>query len=481
MGGLWRAWTADGLLVYFIYGLAFFSMGLLIAAQNLRGSRLRLSRAIWYLALFGLFHAFSEWADVFLPLQARVLPAATIAALRGVQLLAVVISFLFLIEFGAALRAEQRPGGGWERWLALPLGLVWLVAFLSAGALDSGLRQSWLAAGQLLARLLLLGPGAALSAAALVGEARRLRAEGAEGPAETRQAMERVAGDLRWTAGCLVGWAAVPELLESLDPLAGGLGRAPLLAALDTLAIPAGVGIAVFTLRTLEIFRVEEERRLEQLEQTNALMRERNRIASDLHDGAVQILYAIGMQADAGLLAGRAQEERLAAIKELAQKGIAEIRAVIHEMGQMPWNGSSLAEAFRRLPAEVSVPSLPAVEVEVRGEEGPLPVEVRSLLYRVAREAFVNACKHSRGSRVRLALEFRPGAVRLAVADDGQGIDPATQRKMLTDSGHFGLSGLAARLGELNGTLEISSRPGQGTVILATVPLEREREGEEAR
>ncbi|MBX5464471.1 MAG: hypothetical protein IRZ26_02820 [Clostridia bacterium] len=477
MGASWSAWTADGLLIYFVYGLAFFSTGLLIAAQNLRASRLRLSRAIWYLALFALFHALSEWANVFVPLQAGRLGAAASGLLHGLQLAVVVVSFLFLVEFGVTLRAEQRGGDGRGRWLPLPLGLAWAAAFLAAGVLYTGTGQRWLAAGYLLAELLLLGPGALLSAFALVQEARRIGAEAEAGAPESRQVLRRVAASLRWTAGCLLGWAAVPELLESLDPFSGGLGRGPVAAALDVLAVPAGAGIAVFTLRTLEIFRVEEERRLEQLEQSNALMRERNRIASDLHDGAVQILYAIGMEADAALLARRGQEEHLAVIKDLAQKGIAETRAVIREMRQIPWNGASLGEALRRLPAEVALPALPEVEVEVHGEEGPLPVEVRSLLYRVAREAFVNACKHSGGRRVRLALEFGPEAVRLAVSDDGRGIDEAARRKMLTDSGHFGLSGLAARLAELNGSLEIADRPGGGAVVLASIPLGGGQEG----
>src|SRR5215510_11582569 len=87
-------------LVFFAYGLVFFVLGLAITLQSRRHSRLSLARRLHWLALFGFFHGFHEWGDVFIPIQATYLPPPFISLLRAIQLGLLSLSFACLFQFG---------------------------------------------------------------------------------------------------------------------------------------------------------------------------------------------------------------------------------------------------------------------------------------------------------------------------------------------------------------------------------------------
>src|SRR6266849_8442574 len=91
----------------------------------------------------------------------------------------------------------------------------------------------------------------------------------------------------------------------------------------------------------------------------------------------------------------------------------------------------------------------------------PEPIEVAA--YYVVSEALTNATKHARASVVRGAVEERDDSLHLSIRDDGVGgADPARGS---------GLTGLRDRVEALGGSLEVSSPPGEGTLILVQLPL----------
>ncbi|GIV01005.1 MAG: hypothetical protein KatS3mg014_2620 [Actinomycetota bacterium] len=92
------------------------------------------------------------------------------------------------------------------------------------------------------------------------------------------------------------------------------------------------------------------------------------------------------------------------------------------------------------------------------------------MLYRVTREALVNAAKHARASRVRVVIESVDPCVRVAVEDDGDGFDPSAVVR--PRRGHLGLASLRERVRLLGGRLEIRSAPGRGTTVESVVPLD---------
>ncbi|MCW5222426.1 hybrid sensor histidine kinase/response regulator [Verminephrobacter aporrectodeae] len=92
---------------------------------------------------------------------------------------------------------------------------------------------------------------------------------------------------------------------------------------------------------------------------------------------------------------------------------------------------------------------------------------IQLVAYRTAQEALTNIAKHANPARVDIELSDREGVLTLEVADDGCGIDP----RMLDKPKAFGLKGLHERARTVGGWLDISSRPGQGTSVILSIPL----------
>jgi signal transduction histidine kinase len=82
---------------------------------------------------------------------------------------------------------------------------------------------------------------------------------------------------------------------------------------------------------------------------------------------------------------------------------------------------------------------------------------------RCAQEALANVRRHSAAETVSLQLDYRDGAIRLRVSDDGAGFDPARQRGT-------GLAGMDHRVAQAGGSLEVDSSPGDGTTLTVELP-----------
>jgi signal transduction histidine kinase len=93
------------------------------------------------------------------------------------------------------------------------------------------------------------------------------------------------------------------------------------------------------------------------------------------------------------------------------------------------------------------------------------PLWVKDALYRIAQEALHNITKHARAENVGLLLEQETEGIMLEVRDDGIGFDPSG-----SFPGHLGLESMRERAERLGGTLEVESRPGNGTRILVRIP-----------
>lgn len=95
------------------------------------------------------------------------------------------------------------------------------------------------------------------------------------------------------------------------------------------------------------------------------------------------------------------------------------------------------------------------------------PADIQLVAYRTAQEALTNISKHAQPHKVDIELSDKEGVLTLEVADDGRGIAP----EMLEKPKAFGLKGLQERARTVGGWLDISSRPGQGTSVILSIPL----------
>ncbi|MBK8834972.1 MAG: PAS domain S-box protein [Anaerolineae bacterium] len=196
--------------------------------------------------------------------------------------------------------------------------------------------------------------------------------------------------------------------------------------------------------------------------QALAVLRERQRLAQDLHDAVNQSLFSAGLIAevlprlwDRDNAQGR---ESLDDLRRLIRGALAEMRILLVELRPTALTDSDLADLLRLLASALTGRAKIPVTVSVTGK-GALPAEAQVAFYRLCQEGLNNVAKHSKAKRVDIKLQYGPadGAVELRIHDDGRGFDPASIR-----SGHYGLSIMRERADAVGAVLSIESRPGQG-------------------
>jgi len=238
---------------------------------------------------------------------------------------------------------------------------------------------------------------------------------------------------------------------------------------LSVSTILLGVLLGVFVLRreTRRRFQMEEVLRKSEMEQ--AILAERNRLASDLHDSVTQGLYGIVLHAGAAVGQITSGEINKAAtyleeIKEAGKEGLAEMRLLIYELRPPILVEEGLVAALEsRLYA---VEKRAGLSVKLKSEiDTRLPLEVEESLYRVTQEALNNALKYAQAQHVLVSLGQKGKIVTLKITDDGCGFDINSARR----GGGMGLLNMETRAQKIGGRMEIESNPGSGTIILIEV------------
>jgi signal transduction histidine kinase len=220
----------------------------------------------------------------------------------------------------------------------------------------------------------------------------------------------------------------------------------------------------------------ERERRLHELvgKLMAAQEEERRRVAYDVHDGLAQVAMGAHQQLQAFFHdphpdSAKARR-RLERALELVEQTAEEARRVIADLRPTTLDDFGLATAVRSQVEELRADGWEVSYDEALGEER-LPAEIETALYRVAREALWNARKYAGTTRVDIALERRGEKVHLEVRDFGRGFDPSAVSGDGGPGERVGLSSMRERIALLGGDFEIRSRVGEGTTVVAEVPL----------
>ncbi|WP_336049789.1 sensor histidine kinase [Streptomyces sp. CA2R101] len=270
------------------------------------------------------------------------------------------------------------------------------------------------------------------------------------------------------------------------------------------------LGIALSVLLGLWIKRVVRQNKehaelIEELRQNReqvarlshqaGIFAERERLAREIHDTLAQSLTSIislVQAADSEVEGAPAvARKHLALVGRVAKESLVEARAFVADRTPASLRESSLAQALRRQADGLTAESGLLVRFAVEGDERPLPMAVNVVLLRAAQEAGANVRKHADARAVELTLRYGAGQVVLRVADDGKGFDAKAGAGVATaagvagreqergapgqgqgDGGGFGLRGMAARVAQTGGVLDVVSEPGVGTTVEVTVPLE---------
>ncbi|MGB0114773.1 MAG: histidine kinase [Ilumatobacteraceae bacterium] len=221
----------------------------------------------------------------------------------------------------------------------------------------------------------------------------------------------------------------------------------------------------------LEGERVVREQLSEQAEELRrsrqrvvaATDRERRRIERDLHDGAQSRLVAVNLKLAAARSSLRTDpggvDAQLEEVRNEVQLAHAELRSLAHGLYPTVLTQHGLVAAVSavadRSPAPIRLDLAPV---------GRFPAEVEAAIYFCVLEAVQNAAKHADADRVDIRLFRTDSEIVLVVADDGVGYSSV-------DTVGHGLTNIRDRLGAIRGDLDVTSAPGRGTTMTATVPL----------
>jgi two-component system, NarL family, sensor kinase len=197
---------------------------------------------------------------------------------------------------------------------------------------------------------------------------------------------------------------------------------------------------------------------------------ERRRLAGDIHDGITQRLVSLAFHLDAAADAVRGDASlaatEMARARELTDLTLDEARAAIGGLRPPVLDDLGLADGLASLARSIA-----QVPVRVTGTDCadcPLPEHVVIALYRIAQEALQNVVKHAQASQAEVELRCDTSRVLLRVTDNGQGFDIGARSD---GEASYGLRSMTERAELVDGRLVVTSRPGLGTTVTATVPV----------
>lgn len=203
-----------------------------------------------------------------------------------------------------------------------------------------------------------------------------------------------------------------------------------------------------------------------------ATIRERNRLARELHDSVTQSIFSMTLITSSALVLQERDPsqvtEKLQQLQGLAHDALGEMRNLINQLRPLSIAEQGLEAVLKEHLNELK--SRNNLDVSLTVPPARLPIEQRQQqeLFRIIQEALNNICKHALVNQATVAFEVDSGFVTVTIQDHGVGFDPARKDK---DPTHFGLSSMRERAQELGGTLDVSASPGEGTRITIRIPI----------
>lgn len=479
-------------LVFFIYGLAFFSMGLAMLLESGRSPLMADARILLPLAVFGFLHGIHEWLEMVIQMGDWL--GFSLPTWLGVgRLLLLVISFSSLIMFGLQVLRPQRPINLKGYWLGILLGLVYAVSLLTTSFYYYAGSEQWLSYADVFARYFLAMPGAILAFVAFRQQAGHTASAG-------RRVLSLYLSAVSW---CFLAYFFTQVFVTPLNIFPAQFINSitfdqwvgiPIQVVRAVLA----VGIILGLLQATHLADEERQRqslalqqeRLDAFEQIRRdlidredlrrqLLRhtviaqedERQRIARELHDETAQLLTAISLNlASLRGLAPDGPQARLLIdrLHTLVRQMSQGIYRLVHDLRPAQLDDLGLVAALQFLADEERKNSGLQVALNVQGVHQRLDPLVETVFFRVAQEALANIVRHAQVNAALVELVYGEQQALLKICDHGVGFDVAAD--LLPPRG-WGLAGMRERAESIGGEFVVRSMPGEGTEVSIIVPL----------
>jgi signal transduction histidine kinase len=453
-------------IFFFVYGLTFFIMGVTILLQTRRSSRLELARSLVWLALFGITHGLNEWGDFFIPKQAVYLSKTLVNGLYVLQLGVLALSFLCLFEFGVTM---LNPLGlaRWTHSLPVILFAAWFTAiffFISPFVMEM---DAWRAIANALSRYFICLPAGLIAAYGLRQQTNR-RIVPLNVPVIVQNL--RFAGISMAVYGILAG--AIPPAVPFFPGTILNLQTFTEFVGIPVLVFRSLIALVmtVTIINGLEIFDLETQQRIEKLEQQQIIAAERERLARDLHDGAIQKVYTAGLLVEsASKLAPPTSEleNRIQKAVIVLNDAIADLRLNLAELhSNSPANANEpLAKMISTIVDDPRYTAMVKVNLDMN-----IPPDVNLTPLRgdhlkaIINEVFANIVRHAKARHIQVKAGIADEKIVIAVKDDGVGMSSQ-------QSAGYGLRNMRDRAHLLNGKIEINSVQGKGTNVSLEIPI----------
>ena len=301
----------------------------------------------------------------------------------------------------------------------------------------------------------------------------------------TNEPFTQIRADSTWTSSTHLGTEYAALLVDAAyvpparTPALPGIGGGVVVVAVTAGTPPwwrarwfqiACIGAALLAALGLHRHRVQEVAR--ELDARSAeRVAERTRIAQELYDTLLQGFLSASMQLHLAvdqLPEGSPDRTRLDGVLQVMGRAIDEGRCALQGLRSANRDGERLENSLERLAQELGAAAATECRVSVEGAGRRLNPIIRDEVYRVAREAVVNAFRHARAQAIAVQVEYSARGLKVLVRDDGCGI--ATGVLDSPGEADGGLPGMRKRAAHIGARLRVRSRAGSGTEVELSVP-----------
>lgn len=474
--------------VFFVYGLAFFSLGAVVLLEGGRSMDERLRLSLRPLAAFGILHGINEWIDMLEHIENFQPSPQGEAILLTIHMMILAFSFLSLSGFGFSMLAPNLRFRRLTLLAPLTMAAIWAFGlriisgqyFFAMNACD--ITCVW-------TRYSLGVPAALAASIGLIVQQRNFR----------RAGMAKFGRD-SLVAAIAFGWYGIAQIFVNPSRLPPSTFiNAELFEHWFNFPIQlfrAGLAviISIYVIRFMRSFDEEIQEEIDHLQKMQleeakkreelrgglikqivaAQEAERQRIARELHDDTGQALTAIGL----GLRGVSTQlnnentsaSKNLRTLEALTTNSLNELQRIIANLRPAHLDDLGLAAAIRWYVNDARNHTDLKIHFESEGEEIQISGEVKIAVYRIVQEAITNTIKHAHAENIYIKINFTDERVIINVEDDGVGMN--LERITQDEETTWGLMGMEERVNLLNGSFLIDSSKGQGFRIAASIPCQ---------
>jgi two-component system NtrC family sensor kinase len=458
-------------VLFFLYGAAFMFMGFSIVVKDMKESDLRISDNLWLLGMFGFTHGVREWLELYPLIEGDHLSLARIFGVKAFSLAMMIISFLFLLQFGLSLfDGRTRRWSKWIIGIVTALFSIWAIFIWSR---DHGASMRFLRQIEICARNTLGVAGGLLTAYGLIAYS-----------GEIKNLSNSISRNIFKAGIAFALYGAFSSHYFST------IAYYHLVVPAEVFRGGAAVFITFFIIKALNIFNIETRMRIEQqtrhLVQTEKLTSLGQLAAGIAHEINNPLTNAsLGIQTLKGKLRGGIAEKELADKLEAVERNIDRASTIAQELLQF-----SRQRESEFIPIDINTVikrslilmkhKLSSVVVE---QDLSLVPEVMGDLGKLE-QVFINIVANAvdalpKGGRISISTKLRKGMIEASIIDTGRGIteenlsrlfDPFYTTKEIGSGTGLGLSICYGIIHQHRGSIKVSSAIGQGTTVTIEIP-----------